>query len=596
MRILRSLRTTRSGSERSAVVVITALMAVVLLGFAAIAIDLTNARQVRRQAQGSADSAALAAAQDLPDPNVVVATVKDYALQNFGTATGDWVGCTDPDALKELPDLANSNTCISIDEPFARVRVRLPVAEVDTVFGGVLGYDQLDVSASAVAEADLTKDDRIIPATVAAAAGSGNLCIENGGNDVDCASRSSGNFGSFDSDRIRIYLPTSSKQANALRINYSMGVDHPLAIYSTSTSAAKVCDVDLKSPCSTTNVDSPDEEANHLIPYTGNNVPPLTDGVIEDQEIATDSGTWLFCGRLRRPDLNATNLTLTDPDNCEYWDGAPSEAGPAITKLGKKLNGRHVSYWMLDCDKEDTSGSCGASGDDIAPHDPNYDDRFRTLFYGDLDPVDNSTEPSSSDYWDAGDAKLECFMKSYRFDYKTQQEYFIDPTKPVNSLGQGTAFADVAQATDYLLNTCNLDENLGAEFIEGKMTSLSDKDDFWPMFENGAVGDARFGMIPVVGNWANGNSDGMPIVRFWATYMYRLYAGSSNLKAIDAWVFEPALIDTRSGVANLQFGYQSDQPWCISRSDSATRAPPIDRCESPGDEFCHRTDGWRIAA
>jgi hypothetical protein len=92
------------------------------------------------------------------------------------------------------------------------------------------------------------------------------------------------------------------------------------------------------------------------------------------------------------------------------------------------------------------------------------------------------------------------------------------------------------------------------------MTSLSDKDDFWPMFENGAVGDARFGMIPVVGNWANGNSDGMPIVRFWATYMYRLYAGSSNLKAIDAWVFEPALIDTRTPTASLQFGYQSDQP------------------------------------
>jgi hypothetical protein len=559
VQLIARLRSRRPGSDRGAVVVITALMAVVLLGFAAIAIDMTNARQQRRQAQGSADAAALAAAQDLPDPDVVVATVKEYALQNFGTAVADWVGCTDPDALVELPDVDNSNTCISIDEPYKRVRVRLPVSQVGTTFGGVLGYDGIDVSAKAVAEADLTKDDRIIPATVAAAAGSGNLCIENGGNDVDCESRSSGNFGSFDSQRVRIYLPTSSKQANSLRINYSMGVDHPLSIYGTGDT--KVCDVDLKSPCSTTNVASTDEEANHLIPYTGNNVPPLTDGVIFDEEIATDQGTQLFCGRLRRPDLTSANLAITAPDSCEYWDSAPPEAGPAVTKLGKSLNGRHVSYWMLNCGVGDTSGSCGASDAlDISPHDPAYNDRFRELFYGSKDPTVNSSEPAPSDYWDDGDAKLECFMKSYRFDYSTQEEFFIDPSEPINAVGEGTPFL-LAEAEAYLRDTCDLDSTpLGEAMISAKMASLSDDDDFWPMFANGAVADARFGMIPVVGNWASGNSDGMPIVRFWGTYMYRLYADTTKLKAIDAWVFEPALIDTRTGVADLQFGYQSDQP------------------------------------
>ena len=82
------------------------------------------------------------------------------------------------------------------------------------------------------------------------------------------------------------------------------------------------------------------------------------------------------------------------------------------------------------------------------------------------------------------------------------------------------------------------------------------------MFENEMVTDPRFGMIPVVGSWSTGGSSGMPIVRFWGTFMYRLYFSNSDqtLQGLDAWVFEPALIQTESGVADLQFGYQTDQP------------------------------------
>ena len=71
------------------------------------------------------------------------------------------------------------------------------------------------------------------------------------------------------------------------------------------------------------------------------------------------------------------------------------------------------------------------------------------------------------------------------------------------------------------------------------------------------VTDPRFGMIPVVKSWSTGGSTGMEIVRFWGTFMYRLYADNTKLKAIDAWVFEPALIETDTGIADLQFGYQS---------------------------------------
>jgi hypothetical protein len=52
----------------------------------------------------------------------------------------------------------------------------------------------------------------------------------------------------------------------------------------------------------------------------------------------------------------------------------------------------------------------------------------------------------------------------------------------------------------------------------------------------------------------------MSIVRFWSVYLYRLYTSSTKVKAIDAWVFEPALIETDSGIADLQFGYRTEEP------------------------------------
>ena len=521
----------RPRGERGAILVLAALLLVAMLTMSAIAIDLSNARQQRRQSQGSADAAALAGAQDLPDAAAVVATVKAYALDNFGIAAPAWIGCTDPDHLPELPDSANSDTCISIDEAFSRVRVRLPVKEVPTYFAGVIGINSVSVSAEAVAEAQLKRDDRIIPATVAAASGSGNICIENGGNDAACAARTTGNFGSFDSRRTKLYLPNQNAQADSLRINYSMGVDHALSIY--GTGASKVCDVDNKTPCTTTNTAS-GTDANHLIPFTGNVVPPLTDGVIDNAQINTSDGDLLFCGRLRRPDLTDANLTDTDPEDCTHWQTSPGP-GPSLSILGEAINGRHAAYWMK----------------------PEY----RTLFFPTGNP---QTQNTTNAVWAAGDAKLECFMKSYRFDYGgtnslghvAQTEFFIDPTKPIDpTTGAGTEFT-LAQAAAYLTTTCGLD----AATVATKMASLTDSADFWPMFEHDMVTDPRFGMIPVVKNFNSGGSTAMQIVRFWSIYMYRLYASSTKVKGIDAWVFEPALIETDSGIADLQFGYQTDEP------------------------------------
>lgn len=529
----RTLRARRS-DERGAILVLAALLLTAMLAMSAVAIDLANARQHQRQARGSADAAALAGAQDLPEPARVVATVKEYVADNFGTTAAAWSGCTDPDHLPETPDIANGNTCISIDEAFSRVRVRLPKRQVPTYFAGVIGVDEVPVSAAATAEAKLKRDDRIIPATIAASTGTGRTCIENGGANVaPCDKSTSGNFGSFNAPRLSIYKPTSQEENNALRINYSMGVDHVLSIY--GTGSTKVCDYahPVKTPCTTTNLDS-GKDANHLLPFTGNAVPPLTDGLVDNATISTDEGNKTFCGRLRRPDLTDANLVETDPEGCQHWRDFPGP-GPSISVIGEKVNGRHAAYWMKP--------------------------EFRAAFYPGLDPV---TTPSTSSAWAAGDAKLDCFLASYRFDYGgsnskghvAQTEFFINPSSTIDpTTADGTEFT-LEQARNYLKNICGL----SASFVDQKLVSLTDSQDFWPMFDREIITDARFGMVPVVKQFNSGGSTPMQIVRFWAIYMYGLHATSTKVQGVDAWTFEPALVETESGIADLQFGYRTRQP------------------------------------
>ena len=474
--------------ERGAVLVLALVMLSAMLSFAALVIDISNAMQTRRQAQNSADAAALAAAQDLPNASAVVATAKQYVYENMGIASTSWVGCSDPQALSRLPDAANSNTCISIDNAFQRVRVQLPRRNVAMFFGKFMGASEISVTAHAVAEAILRGDDRIIPAAVTASQGTGNLCIENSGSNQDCDSRTSGNFGDLDSPRLRIYKPSASEDPNSLRTNYAMSLDHEIQIYGGS-GATKVCDGDQRSPCGASNYTA-GYKANHMNVYTGNAIPPATDGLVKGFTINTDDqGQVSFCGRLQRPDITPSNLTEPRPDNC-----LPN--GPTITVLGTTVNGRHVYYWLHDW--------------------------ARQAFYPEVWSAENAANRGqlvlTNSLYTAGNARLECFLTSYRYNYATGVETV--PTCP----------------------------NL----------SLPAQSHYWGMFRKGMPTDSRFGMIPVLETWPNGGSTAVAVVQFWGIFLFRTYAGPTKLDGIDAWVFEPALIETQSGQPGMQFGFQAD--------------------------------------
>ena len=72
--------------ERGSVLPIVGLCLTVVLGFAALAIDVGQQAALRTQLQATADAAALAAASELPNPQKARAKAADYAEKNMPRA------------------------------------------------------------------------------------------------------------------------------------------------------------------------------------------------------------------------------------------------------------------------------------------------------------------------------------------------------------------------------------------------------------------------------------------------------------------------------------------------------------------------------
>ena len=133
----------RSKSEHGQALVIMVLSLTVLLGMAALAIDVGHAYLAQRTLQSSADAAALAGAQAIP--NSTAAT--DLALEYSGEEGMK-------NARDNLPGVSSTITT-ECREGAACAPVNAVVVEqtatVETSFARVLGIDTIDVSARAVA-------------------------------------------------------------------------------------------------------------------------------------------------------------------------------------------------------------------------------------------------------------------------------------------------------------------------------------------------------------------------------------------------------------------------------------------------------------
>lgn len=239
-------------TERGASAILIALSLIVLMGMAAIAIDLSAGFNERRQDQTSADMAVMSGALEasfLTSNNTAVAQqvvalaepnlTTTYSLTDYQTI---WRGCSDsgkPAGFFPLPDPwggAGTIDCISRSSSF--LRVRIPDQLTPTTFGRVLG--QSDITTNAIAVAILrpgTNNAPIVPYGISGGAGSGELCFGTAPSGIaypPCSGPSSGTFGSLLSEFFGDFygsVDCGNPGQVEVRTATALGIDHFVGIW-----------------------------------------------------------------------------------------------------------------------------------------------------------------------------------------------------------------------------------------------------------------------------------------------------------------------------------------------------------------------------
>jgi Flp pilus assembly protein TadG len=150
---LRPQRRTRD--ESGAIAIMTGILVVVLVSIAALGVDLGNAMNRKQVTQNSADFAALAGANGLPDTSTpTVQLVANYLNTNAastdgGTECNPQAGVTITTTM--LTDGNEVNGEVTFPEGTNRIRVVSPAARVQFGMAGVMGFDDTCVSSVATA-------------------------------------------------------------------------------------------------------------------------------------------------------------------------------------------------------------------------------------------------------------------------------------------------------------------------------------------------------------------------------------------------------------------------------------------------------------
>ena len=191
-------------NERGQIMVISALLLPVLIGFTGLALDVGLLMVHRTQHQRTADAAALAGAQYLMynfgqsgAETTAKQTACTYAQNNgFSGATCAYdTTSTDAEITVNLPPLSGPHTCSSDPSDCdSYVEVKIKKTD-DTAFVRVLGIDTATVRARAVAGATPAKRNYALivldPTTCDAFSTSSSITI-NGGGMIDDSNGSSG--------------------------------------------------------------------------------------------------------------------------------------------------------------------------------------------------------------------------------------------------------------------------------------------------------------------------------------------------------------------------------------------------------------------
>jgi len=163
--------------ERGQVLVLVAVAMVALIAVAGLAIDVGYAYYAQRSLQASVDAAALAGAQELPDPTAAAAAAHDYGGEEGArNARRNVRGVTTSVTTRCLRSAPGCN-------PANAIRV-VERATVPTVFARVVGIDSFDVVAKATACSPCSAKELDIMLVLDR---TGSMCQDNQGRaDPDC--------------------------------------------------------------------------------------------------------------------------------------------------------------------------------------------------------------------------------------------------------------------------------------------------------------------------------------------------------------------------------------------------------------------------
>jgi Flp pilus assembly protein TadG len=255
--------------DEGATAMLVAACLLLLIGMAAIAVDLGAGFNERRENQSTADVSVMAGAleasffgsnQKISEQALLI------ARQNFATAYGNpavsndpiwvelWRSCQDspPVGYFPLPEPANwagvptpttptgTLECISRSASFLRVRV--PDQTVKTTFGNVLGVSGITTNAVAVAILDNGESvSPVVPYGIAGGTGNGESCFGNapaGTSFPPCTGPSSGTFGTLLSEFFGDFygVPNCGNPgATEIAAGTALGIDHFLGTWTAGT-------------------------------------------------------------------------------------------------------------------------------------------------------------------------------------------------------------------------------------------------------------------------------------------------------------------------------------------------------------------------
>jgi len=302
----------RHDDERGAVLVMSAITLVLMLGICALVVDLGYAWQKRRQVQNTADAAALGGAQDLPGLVPSEESAKSLATTNLPDGTFPWLTCTDSG---HLANTATGTQCISFDSSFTRVRVRVPQQSYPTFFASVLGVDATKTQAAATARVVGAGFASIVPFAVFSGFTAGLACMKQGPSGhriATCDDPETGNFYLLDITQYgNETLQTPERCGDGAQLermidNIAIGADHMFSVYS-STETVDGCGT---------------AGPNTIPPRTGDEIAAFDTGLVHG--VADDSSDGAGARLVRGAYPKATVLGR-QLDNKPLWEYIPNE-------------------------------------------------------------------------------------------------------------------------------------------------------------------------------------------------------------------------------------------------------------------------------